>query len=385
MKKVIRITTVPTSLKTLLKGQLRFMSTYYHIVGVSSSGKEVAAVETDEGVSTHVIEMTRSITPFKDLIATYQLYKFIKKERPFIVHTHTPKAGTLGMLAARLAGVPHRLHTIAGLPLLEARGLKRWLLNTVEKITYANASLILPNSFGLLDIIKTHRFTTASKLKVIGKGSSNGIDTDHFNINKIENQTLSQLKHSLGITDTDFVFIFVGRLVADKGINELINAFKRLNEVYQNTKLLLVGSFETELDPLKPSTIEHIASNTSILSAGWQNDVRPYFAISNALAFPSYREGFPNVVMQASAMQLPCIVTDINGCNEIITHEKNGLIIPPKNEDALYRAMSTLMLDRSKCDIFAKASRDNIIKNYKREFIWDELLKLYQSLEADNV
>jgi len=177
----MRITTVPISLKNLLKGQLKYMSSFYNIIGISSSGNEIKDIEKEEGIRVIEIEMTRSITPLKDLISVYKLYKTFRKEKPFIVHTHTPKAGTVGMIASKLAGVPHRLHTIAGLPLLEATGLKRWLLNTVEKITYACATKIYPNSFGLKNIILSNNFTKPNKLKVIGNGSSNGIDVDYFN------------------------------------------------------------------------------------------------------------------------------------------------------------------------------------------------------------
>ena len=381
-KKIIRITTVPASLSILLKGQLKYMSDYYEVIGVSSSGSQLTEVEQNEGVKTYVVEMTRTISPLKDLKSLYQLYKFIKKEKPLIVHTHTPKAGTLGMLAAKLAKVPHRLHTIAGLPLLEAKGAKRKLLNTVEKITYASATLILPNSFGLLDIVKQHKFTNENKLKVIGKGSSNGIDTEHFKKSNVSESQQEQLKSKLGISDTDFVFTFVGRLVTDKGINELIDAFNTINRTNQNIKLLLVGTLETELDPLNNDTLQIIESNKNIISVGWQTDVRPYFAIADALTFPSYREGFPNVVMQACAMELACIVTDINGCNEIITNYKNGLIIPPKSKDNLLAAMQFFLDKTEKTKAFSKAARPIILENYKREVIWKELLNLYKSLES---
>lgn len=381
-KKIIRITTVPASLSILLKGQLKYMSDYYEVIGVSSSGSQLTEVEQNEGVKTYVVEMTRTISPLKDLKSLYQLYKFIKKEKPLIVHTHTPKAGTLGMLAAKLAKVPHRLHTIAGLPLLEAKGAKRKLLNTVEKITYASATLILPNSFGLLDIVKQHKFTNENKLKVIGKGSSNGIDTEHFKKSNVSESQQEQLKSKLGISDTDFVFTFVGRLVTDKGINELIDAFNTINRTNQNIKLLLVGTLETELDPLNNDTLQIIESNKNIISVGWQTDVRPYFAIADALTFPSYREGFPNVVMQACAMELACIVTDINGCNEIITNYKNGLIIPPKSKDNLLAAMQFFLDNTEKTKAFSKAARPIILENYKREVIWKELLNLYKSLES---
>ena len=381
MKKILRITTVPISLRNLLKGQPKFMSQYYEVVGITSPGEEINDVVNDEGIRVIEVEMTRTISPIKDLVSLWKLYKVIKKEKPFIVHSHTPKAGTLGMMAAKLAGVPNRLHTIAGLPLLVATGAKRKLLDFVEKITYACATRIYPNSLGLKDIIIQNGYTKPSKLKVIANGSSNGIDVNHFSIENISEETKTTLREELNIIEDDIVFVFVGRLVTDKGINELISAFKKLSADHQNIKLLLVGTFESELDPLQDSTLNEIESNNNIINVGWQTDVRPYFAISNVLAFPSYREGFPNVVMQAGAMELPSIVTNINGCNEIIKEGVNGLIIPPKDENELYLAMLNIIENPSKQKELANASRKMICDNYQRQVIWEALLQEYRDLE----
>ncbi|MBN4047023.1 glycosyltransferase family 4 protein [bacterium AH-315-P13] len=356
------------------------MNQYFNLIGVSSKGKELKEVEDNEGVITHAIEMTRTITPLKDLKATYKLYNFFKKEKPFIVHTHTPKAGTVGMLAARLAGVPHRLHTIAGLPLLETKGFKRKVLDLVEKITYNNATKVYPNSFGLYDIAIQNKFAKASKLKVIGNGSSNGIDTNHFNPNIVTNETKNELRKELGYTKDDFVFVFIGRIVKDKGVNELVNVFSKLSKIKDNCKLLLVGPYENSLDPILKQTQSLIDENKQIFYVGMQKDIRPYVAISNVLTFPSYREGFPNVVLQASAMGLPCIVSDINGCNEIITDGFNGIIIPPKDENALFESMIRLAEKTDERLKLAKNSRANIIKKYQQEYIWEELLKEYRGL-----
>ena len=381
MKKILRITTVPISLRNLLKGQPKFMSQYYEVVGITSPGEEINDVVNDEGIRVIEVEMTRTISPIKDLVSLWKLYKVIKKEKPFIVHSHTPKAGTLGMMAAKLAGVPNRLHTIAGLPLLVATGAKRKLLDFVEKITYACATKIYPNSLGLKDIIIQNGYTKPSKLKVIANGSSNGIDVNHFSVENISEETKTTLREELNIIEDDIVFVFVGRLVTDKGINELISAFKKLSADHQNIKLLLVGTFESELDPLQDSTLNEIESNNNIINVGWQTDVRPYFAISNVLAFPSYREGFPNVVMQAGAMELPSIVTNINGCNEIIKEGVNGLIIPPKDENELYLAMLNIIENPSKQKELANASRKMICDNYQRQVIWEALLQEYRDLE----
>ncbi len=382
-KKIIRITTVPMSLSGLLKGQLKFMSTYFDILGVSSKGKnnQLKNITNQEGTPVIAVEMTRKITPIKDLIAVYRLYKLFKKEKPFIVHSHTPKAGTLGMLAAKLAGIPHRLHTIAGLPLIEATGFKRVILNLVEKATYKCATKIYPNSFGLKDIILNHNFTKKEKIEVIAKGSSNGIDTSYFNPVFFDNFDKEQeFKNLLKISEKDFVFIFVGRLVSDKGINELLIAYEKISVTFKNIKLLLVGTYETELDPLLPESLQIIKNNKTIISTGWVDDVRPYFAVSNALVFPSYREGFPNVVMQAGAMELPSIVTDINGCNEIIEHNKHGLIIPVKDEDAIYESMSFILNNKKEAISMGKQSRINIVSKYERQKVWEALLAEYQNL-----
>lgn len=380
LRKLIRITTVPISLKTLLKGQHRFMSENgYEVVGVSSEGKALNEVHENEGVRVVALEMTRTISLLKDIKALWGFYRLCKKEKPSMVHSHTPKAGIVGMLGAKLAGVPIRLHTVAGLPLMEAAGFKRRVLNLVEKLTYSCAKMVYPNSKGLYDFILSNRYTTKEKLKVIANGSSNGIDTSFFNPQQISLEQQSQLKAKLNISESDFVFVFTGRLVKDKGINELVSAFSNLKG--HNAKLLLVGTFEEELDPLLPETLNDIESNNNILSVGWQSDVRPYLAIANALVFPSYREGFPNVVMQAGAMGLPSIVTDINGCNEIIIDNENGVIIPPKDENKLFEAMLSFIDNPFLVERMASNSRKLIVDRYEQRVIWEALLEEYGRLE----
>jgi glycosyltransferase involved in cell wall biosynthesis len=385
MPKLIRLTTVPLSLKYLIKGQPCFMSAFFEVICVSSGPKdELKEVADAEGVAVRQINMTRQITPFKDLKSVWKLYKLFKKEKPAIVHTHTPKAGIVGMLAANLAGVPVRLHTVAGLPLMESQGLKRFVLDTVEKLTYSFATKVYPNSKGLEEFILNHRFTNKSKVKMIGNGSSNGIDTTFFNSSLYTEDPKQKLRAQLGISKEDFVFVFVGRLVSDKGINELVNAFNWLTSqpVNRSThyKLLLVGPLETELDPLQDQTLNEIESNPTIITTGFQPDVRLYFAISNALVFPSYREGFPNVVMQAGAMGLPSIVTDINGCNEIIEDGKNGLIIPPKDTKALQEKMLRLVEDEQLYKHLASNSREMITSRYEQKLVLEALLEEYKRL-----
>ena len=376
---------MPISFKVLLKGQLRFMaSNGFDVKGVSSEGDELKEVIENEGIVMEAINMSRKITPFQDLKSLWEMWNFLRKEKPQIVHTHTPKAGIIGMLAARLAGVPHRLHTVAGLPLMEATGIKRKILNFVEKLTYSSATRVYPNSKGLYDFILQNNFTQSNKLKIIANGSSNGINTTFFSLAQVSEIERVTLREKLNIQPDDFVFVFVGRIVSDKGINELIKAFSELQTAENNEltgiKLLLVGGLESDLDPLNPETLAEINQNKDIISAGFQQDVRPFFAISDALAFPSYREGFPNVVMQAGAMGLPSIVSDINGCNEIIVEGENGLIIPSKNVEKLKEKMLTLARDKNLYVKLKENSRRMIENRYEQSVVWNALLEEYEGL-----
>lgn len=358
------------------------MNQFYDVTAISADDKELQRVTKKYGVKYHHLEMTRTISPLKDLTAVFKLYQFLKKEKPEIVHSHTPKAGIVGMMAAFLAGVPHRFHTVAGLPLLEATGTKRKVLNFVEKLTYSFATKVYPNSFGLKEIITQNHFCKPNKLEVIANGSSNGIDTAYFSPLHFSDLDNDNLRNTLDLKTDDFVFIFIGRLVGDKGINELITAFKSL--ALPQVKLLLVGHYEPNLDALKPATLQEIDLTANIITVGFQPDVRPYFAIANALVFPSYREGFPNGVLQAGAMGLPSIVTNINGCNEIIQDRQNGLIIPVKDPVALEKAMRLLVEDQTLYQKLQQQARKKVVDNYEQQVVWEALLAAYKK-ETDHV
>ena len=374
--KLIRITTIPDSLQILLNGQIKYMSQYYDVVVVSSDGECFEDMLHEQGdINGYRVKMTRKITPISDLRALFQLISIFHKEKPFIVHTHTPKAGILGMLAAWITKVPNRLHTVAGMPLLVAKGNKRRLLLFVEKITYSCATRIYPNSFVMKQIIVDNKLAKQEKTKVIANGSSNGIDTNYFD----RTETVNKLSLKW-MNNKYFTFIFVGRVVNDKGINELVRAFNRLTKEFSDIRLFIVGPMEKDLDPILHQTQDIIRTNNKIEYVGYQKDVRPFFAASDALVFPSYREGFPNVVMQAGAMGLPSIVSDINGCNEIIINGENGIIIPPKEEESLYNAMKLFITDKSFVTTMANKSRKMIQDRYEQNMVWNAILKEYQSL-----
>lgn len=385
-KKLIRITTVSYSIKSLLKGQLKHMANHYDVIGIAASEPE-GALElacAEQNARAIAIPMTRRITPFQDLVSLFRLYRILRREKPYFVHTHTPKAGLIGMMAAYMAGVPHRLHDIAGLPLLEASGLKLTLLNFIEKLTYACATRVYPNSRGIHKIVLDRKFAKPSKFKVLDRISSNGVDTTRFDPAHFPALERQQLRASLGLSENDFVCIFIGRLVKDKGINELVAVFDRLTRTHADLKLLLIGMMEPELDPLLPLTLERIAKNPSIIEGGTQLDVRPYLAISDVLVFPSYREGFPNVPLEAGAMGLPSIVTDINGCNETVENGKNGLIVPPKDEEQLAAAVEQLWADRQLLREMAAVARPMIRERFEQRRVWDAILQEYKDLEKSD-
>lgn len=375
--KLFRTSTVPQSLNRLLKGQLEFLNHHFEVTAISGYDHNLQEVFSREGVKIKDISMSRSINLKKDIISLIELYIYFKKEKPTIVHSITPKAGLLTMLAGKLAGVPIRMHTFTGLIFPTKTGKMQQLLIKMDQLLCWSATNIYPEGKGVKEDLINFKITE-KPLKVLANGNVNGIDLDFFSKDQISLDKQNEFKAELGLSAHDFVFVFVGRLVGDKGINELVEAFSKLQ--YPNAKLLLVGPLETDLDPLKDETINEIDSNENIISVGFQKDVRPYFAISNALVFPSYREGFPNVVMQAGAMELPCIVSNINGCNEIVVEGENGTIIPVKNIEAIQIAMQKMMEDKEYYSKLKENARPMIQSRYEQSVVWNALLEEYKTL-----
>lgn len=376
--KIIRVATIPLSLNILLKNQFSFLSQYYKVIAVSSNGNDLEELGSRENVKTHAIEIKRKISLMEDLKSLWKLYYYFKKEKPLIVHSITPKAGLLSMIAAKMANVPIRMHTFTGLIFPTRTGPMKKLLITMDKLLCYCATHVYPEGNGVRNDLINYKITT-KPLKILANGNVNGIDLDYFDPRLISEEEKNELKKKNDIHPGDFVFLFIGRLVKDKGINELIKAFKKFNG--KNVKLLLVGPLETEQDPLLPETLREISENKNIVAVGFQKDVRPYFAISDVLVFPSYREGFPNVVMQAGAMNLPSIVTDINGCNEIIINNQNGIIIPAKNDLILQQAMSKIFEDEEFRNLLEKNSRKMIADRFQQKVVLEALLNEYQTLE----
>jgi glycosyltransferase involved in cell wall biosynthesis len=363
--KIIRTSTIAASLDILLKGQLDYLNQHFEVIAVSGLDKHLENVYLRENVKIKDVKFRRKISPLFDLLSLYKLYRLFLNEKPILVHSITPKAGLITMMAGKLARVPIRIHTFTGLVFPTKSGFLKHLLILMDKLLCHCSTHIIPEGCGVRNDLIEYKITDKA-LNVLANGSVNGIDINYFNPNLYSDIFKYDLRTQLGIEKDDFVFIYVGRLVRDKGINELIKAFTSLN--FQNksikAKLLLVGNYENEYDPLFPATLNEISNNKDIIEVGFQNDVRPYFAISNCLAFPSYREGFPNVVIQAGCMGLPSIVTDINGCNEIIINKFNGLIIPPKNITKLIDAMLRMIEINNEYLQYKNNARQNIIDKY---------------------
>jgi len=378
MPKLVRITTMPVSLKVLLKGQMRFMREQgFEVTMISSDGPEVEPLVQYEGCRHIPVKLTRRITPFTDFISLIRLIRIIRKLRPDIVHTHTPKAGLIGMWAAKLAGVKIRLHTIAGLPWMESKGMRRKLLKTMEKLTAAAATEILPNSFVQQQFLFDEGIAR-EKMKVIGGGSSNGIDSVHFSPQPALMTKVAELVEQESLSPNGWIWIFVGRIVKDKGIAELLDSFDILHQQFPEDRLWMVGEEEPELDPLSEKHRYMLHEHPAIRWWGYQTDIRPFLAAAKVLVFPSYREGFPNVPLQAGAMGCMLLLSDINGCNEIVQKGENGLLVPPKDTKSLTAAMFQIRTDAEKCERFAQKIQQKIRENYNQQTLWNQILQKYK-------
>lgn len=377
MPKLIRITTVPISLKLLLTGQMKFMKENgWDVLMVSADGREIQQVLKTEGCRHEIVPFTRKITPLQDLACLWKLYQLFKKEQPDIVHTHTPKAGLLGMIAAKLAGVKIRIHTLAGIPFMAAEGGTKSLLERVEKLTYDFATEVWPNSEGLKNFVIENQLCTAEKLHIIGKGSSNGVDFSIFNRDSLKENHLVAATMRIMPGDEDFIILAVGRLVRDKGIEELVQAFLN-SKIVSKSKLVLLGSFEQELNPLSMETIQLIRDNPRIVQIDWTDHVAHYMALADVLVHPSHREGFPNVLLEAAALQLPVICSNIIGNTDIITQQKTGLIFPVKDVAVLKEALEFAFVKRDKMGQMAANLYQETLENYSRGDIHQEILETY--------
>ena len=374
--KLLRAVTVSQSVGFYLPLVPDLQSQGYEVVSLSSPGPELLELR-EKGVRCIEVQMERHISIKSDLLSLWKIIRVFRKEKPDIVHSMTPKAGMLCMVAAWICRVPVRIHTFTGLVWPTASGLKRKILMATDWLTCACATHVIPEGEGVKNDLLSHGITH-KLLKVLGYGNVRGIDLEHY----ARTEEVMRNADKIRVKDV-FTFVFVGRIVKDKGINELVAAFKRLQAREPKTRLILVGEYEDALDPITPEARKEIDDNPCILAVGKQKDVRPWLAASDALVFPSYREGFPNVVIEAGAMGLPSIVTDINGSREIIQDGVNGLIVPSKNEDALLKKMERLVDDTALASYLASHARRLVASRYELGYVKQCLLDFYSQINHE--
>ena len=380
MKKIIRATTVPLSLDIFCKGMLKELSRNYDVIALSSPGEELKTIAEREGVRTIAVPMERHISIVNDCKSLWKMWKVLRKESPAMVHSMTPKAGLICMVAAWIARVPVRVHTFTGLVWPTETGFKRKVLMFTDKLTCACATHVIPEGEGVKTDLVAGRITK-KPLKVLGYGNVRGVDMEYYS----RREEVMRKVEGLGLLNKNkFTFLFVGRVVKDKGINELIEAFVRLYHENPMIRLVLVGPCEDNLDPISKESRQIIDSNDDILPVGMKTGVEllAYYAASDCFVMPSYREGFPNTVLEAGAMGLPSIVTDINGSREIITDGVNGMIVPTRDSDVLYSAMSDMLKSKIERENMAANARKIIADRFEQNFVrhclyeyYDEILK----------
>ena len=373
--KIIRACTVSLSVG-FVSGMLDDLKRQYDVVLLSSPGKEMDDAVAEHGVKAIAVPMQRHISIRHDIVSLWRIVRAFLREKPTMVHSMTPKAGLLCMVAAWMCRVPVRSQTVTGLVFPSSHGLKKKLLMLTDAITCRCATHIIPEGEGVKNDLLSNGITR-KPLQVLGYGNVMGIDVQRFSRRKEIEEAASEIRDN-----SVFTYLFVGRIVGDKGINELVSAFVRLNRTHPNTRLLLVGFFENELDPVSPEARRLIEECEQIEYAGEQkgDNLVAYYAASDCFVFPSYREGFPNTVIEAGAMDLPCIVTDINGSREIIEHGKNGIIIPVRDEQAIYQSMEQMLTDEQMRKGMTEKAREMIVSRYERGFVRQCLYDFYSKV-----
>ena len=379
LTKIIHACTVPMSV-IFMTGMLPELQKKYEVVLLSSPGHELDEAEEKYGVRSVRVPMERHISFRRDFISLCRLVYVLLSEKPAMVHSMTPKAGLLCMIAAWLTRVPVRVHTFTGLVFPTATGLKRKILMLTDRLTCACATHVIPEGEGVKNDLLGNGITK-KPMKVLGYGNVRGIDMVRFD-RRPEVMVLAQKIRK----DDVFTFVFVGRIVRDKGINELCQAMALLSGIAP-VRLLLVGPYENDLDPISQHSKDIIESNISVeyLGSKYGDEMLACYAAADCFVFPSYREGFPNTVIEAGAMGLPSIVTDINGSREIIVQGENGVIIPPKDADALYKAMLDMIRNKPARERMAANARKMIASRFEQGFVRKCLLDYYDEILGSDV
>ena len=375
-RKIICCTTVDMSIN-FFQGIMKGMSKEGHqVIALSSPGCYLTEYGRNHDFKIIEVPIERHISICSDLISLFKLIKTFKSESPYVVHSMTPKAGLLCMVAAWIVRVPIRIHTFTGLVWPTATGLMRFILKNADRLICKCATHIIPEGEGIKNDLQNN--VTNKPMRVLGYGNIMGVDMSLWDPSRF---------HIIDKDNKSFLFLFTGRIVGDKGINELVWAFSQLHIVHPDVKLMLTGIYEKDIDPLLPETDKAINNNNAIEVNGpfEGDDLVRLYAQADCFVMPSYREGFPNSVLEAGAMGLPQIVTDINGSREIISHGKNGLIVPAKDKEALYEAMRLIYENKELRDKLSLNARELISSRFERSFVYKCQVDYYNEILGKNV
>jgi glycosyltransferase involved in cell wall biosynthesis len=375
---VAHVTTVDLSLRYLLLNQLqRIRDEGYEVFGISADGSDVAEVEA-RGIPHFAVPMTRRFTPVADLRALWALTQLMRRERFDIVHTHTPKAGLLGQLAARLSGVPVVVNTLHGFYFHEdSKPVPKRFYIWMERIAAKCSDTILSQNREDMVTAIAERIAKPGQVKWLG----NGIDLARFDRRRLTDASLDDLRDEIDIESQAPVIGFVGRLVEEKGILDLLEAAKAVIEAVPRAQFLIIGPYDDDKpDALRPEVAQQFGVAASCRFLGMRNDMPELYALMDVLVLPSYREGFPRAPMEASAMGVPTVVSNIRGCREAVDPGENGLLFPVGDVDALAKRVIELLGDDERRAKMAVAGRRIAEDRFDEQKVFDRVLSEYERL-----
>lgn len=373
---LVQLTTVPLSLQ-FLRGQPAFMRLrQIDTTVISSPGCGLNRFGAAEGVAVVPVTMSREVSPGADLVSLFRLLRFFLMERPVVVHAQTPKAGLLGMVASWAARRPVRVYSILGLPHMTAVGRRRLLLKWSEKISCTLAHSVICVSESMRNVAVEDGLADRSKLTILAGGSVNGVDAQSRFNPAFHPTDRNVLRSEHGLSIEDLVVGFVGRIVRDKGIEELASAWTDLRDDFPNAHLVLVGPQEPQ-DPVSPASIEMLADDRRVHLIGSVDDPAAWYAAMDLVVLPTYREGFPNVPLEAAAMELPVVATLIPGCVDAVVDGVTGTLVPPRDVTALAQAMRAYLADPELRAAHGRAGRKRVIEEFQQEAIWEALYQEY--------
>lgn len=378
-KKICVVTTSDSSLYVLFPDFFPLLiEKGFEVVGICADGPWVEKIG-NQGIKVIIVPMTRSFTPWLDLKCLWKLYQIFRRERFDIIHYSTPKAALLTGLAGRAAHCPALLYTLRGLGYTAFNGIKRVIGKYCEKIACHCAHWVIAISNSLKEEAAKEKLLQANRIKVLGAGSSKGVNLDQFQLNEKTIAEANKIKRSLGIGNSDVVIGYAGRLTEEKGVIELLQAFENIYQRNNKVHLILVGD-QDQRNPLPDRIFATIKEHQNIQMIPWQENVSSYIAAMDIFVLASYREGFGNSLIEASAMQVPVVATDVPGCRDAVVNGKTGLFVKPHDAIHLEKALNELIENPSKRIMMGKNGKQWVRKNFDRKTIWARLIEVYEQM-----